>query len=251
LDLQLHDLITEAPLIVNVDDHDAARFLRTRVLTQEGYRVVEAATAADAREHGAADGTELTLLDISLPDGSGFDVCRALKEDRPFIPVVIISSTHRTTQARLDGLAAGADAYLMEPVPPKQLVGVVRGFLGHVSDADRQDSGWVITDPGGLIEAASQGMERVLNLTVRNLTGRRLPDYFEDRDVAGTLLRGAVAGHGSLRTLKVRPRERAALSSIVQTSPVAVPGDSLHHVRWAFTVEGRWRRATAPAPERD
>jgi DNA-binding response OmpR family regulator len=241
----------EAHLIVNVDDHDSTRFLRTRVLTQEGYRVVEAATAADAREHGAAHETELTLLDINLPDGNGFDVCRTLKEDRPFTAVIMISSTHRTTQARLDGLAAGADAYLMEPVPPKQLVGVVRGFLGHVSDAERRDSGWVITDPGGLIEAASYGMERVLNLTVRNLTGRRLTDYFEDRDVASSLLRGAIAGHGSLRTLRVRPRERAPLSSIVQTSPVTVPGDTLHHVRWAFTVEGRWRRNPGPAAERN
>ena len=238
-------------MIVNVDDHDSTRFLRTRVLTQEGYRVVEAATAAGAREHGAAHETELTLLDINLPDGSGFDVCRTLKEDRPFTPVIIISSTHRTTQARLDGLAAGADAYLIESVPPKQLVGVIRGFLGHVSDAERHDSGWVITDPGGLIEAASHGMKRVLNLTVRNLTARRLTDYFEDRDVASALLRGAVAGQGSLRTLRVRPRERAPLSSIVQTSPVTVPGDSLHHVRWAFTVEGRWRRTLGQAAERN
>jgi DNA-binding response OmpR family regulator len=238
-------------VIVNVDDHESARFLRTRVLTQEGYRVVEAATAAGAREHGVAHETELTLLDINLPDGSGFDVCRMLKEDRPFMPIIMISSTHRTTQARLDGLAAGADAYLMEPVPPKQLVGVVRGFLGHVSDAEGNASGWVISDPAGLIEAASSGMERVLNLTVRNLTGRRLTDYFEDRNVASALLRGAVGGQGSLRTLRVRPRERAPLSAIVQTSSVTVPGDSLHHVRWAFTVEGRWRRATPPAAERN
>ena len=240
-----------APVIVNVDDQDSARFFRTRVLTQEGYRVVEAATAAGAREHGAAHETELTLLDINLPDGSGFDVCRILKGDRPFMPVIMISSTHRTTQARLDGLAAGADAYLMEPVPAKQLVGVVRGFLGHVSDAERHESGWLITDPAGQIEAGSQGMERVLNLTVRSLTGRRLTDYFEDRDVASALLRGTVAGHGSLRTLRVRPRERAPLSSIVQTSPVAVPGDSLHHVRWAFTVEGRWRRAPVRTGEQN
>jgi DNA-binding response OmpR family regulator len=238
-------------VIVNVDDHDSARFLRTRVLTQEGYRVIEAATAADAREHGAAHGTELTLLDINLPDGSGFDVCRSLKADRPFTPIIMISSTHRTTQARLDGLAAGADAYLMEPVPPKQLVGVVRGFLGHVSDAVRHDSGWVITDPAGLIEAASYGMERVLNLRLRNLTGRRLTDYFDDRDVASALLRAAVGGHGSLRTLRVRPRERAPLSAIVQTSAVSVPGDSLHHVRWAFTIEGRWRRANGPTTARN
>ena len=229
-------------MIVNVDDHDSTRFLRTRVLTQEGYRVLEAATAAGAREYGIADETELTLLDINLPDGSGFDVCRILKHDRPFTPVVMVSSTHRTTQARLDGLAAGADAYLMEPVPPKQLVGIIRGFLGHVADGEGHDSGWVVTDPAGIIEATSHGMERVLNLTVRSLTGRRLLDYFEDREAASTMLRGSVGGHGSLRTMRVRPRERAPLSAIVQTSAVTMRGDTLNHVRWAFTVEGRWRR---------
>ena len=230
-------------MIVNVDDHDSTRFLRTRVLTQEGYSVVQAATAAGAREFGIADDTELTLLDINLPDGSGFDVCRLLKHNRPFTPVVMVSSTHRTTQARLDGLAAGADAYLMEPVPPKQLVGIIRGFLGHVAEDEGHESGWVVTDPGGTIEAASRGMERVLNLTIRSLAGRRLTDYFEDRDASAALLRGGVAGQGSLRTMRVRPRERAAFSAIVQTSAITVPGDTLNHVRWAFTVEGRWRRS--------
>jgi DNA-binding response OmpR family regulator len=236
-------------MIVNVHDNDPARFLRTRVLTEEGYHVIEAATAADARELGALHETELTLLDINLPDGSGFDVCRTLKRNRPFTPIIMISSTQRTMRAHLDEVAAGADAYLTEPVPAKQLVGIVRGFLGYVTDAERCDSGWVITDPAGFIESASHGMARVLNLTVRRLTNRRLTDYFADREVASSLLRGAVAGQSSLRTLSVRPRERAAVPSIVQTSPVSVPGDSLHHVRWAFTLERRERRVTRSANE--
>ena len=238
-------------MIVNAHTNELTRSRRTRVLTREGYRVVEATTAAGAREYGEGKETELILLDVSLPDGSGFDVCRTLKGNRPFVPVIIISSIQQTIGARLDALTAGADAYLIEPVPAKQLLEVVRGFLGHISDAVSHDSGWVITDPAGLIEAASDGMDRVLNLTVRNLMGRRLTDYFEDRDLAGSLLRGAIAGHGALRSLRVRPRDRALLSSIVQTSTVTVPGDSLLHVRWAFTVEGRWRRAASSAHDED
>jgi DNA-binding response OmpR family regulator len=213
------------------------------MLTEKGYRVVEATTFAQALEHGAATETELTFLDVTLPDRNGFDVCRTLKGDRPFVPIIMISSIQQTIGARLDALAAGADAYLIEPVPAKLLLEVVRGFLGHIADAVSHDSGWVITDPAGLIEAASQGMERVFNRTVLSLSGRRLTDYFDDREAAGSLLRAAVAGHGGLRSLRVRPRERAPLSSIVQTSTVTVPGDSLLHVRWAFTIEGRWRRA--------
>jgi DNA-binding response OmpR family regulator len=234
-------------LIVNVDNNEVARSRRTRMLTQKGYRVVEATTAAEAREHCAANEAELTFLDVQLPDGNGFDVCRRLKGDRPFVPIIMISSIEQTMGARLDALAAAADAYLIEPVPPKQLLEVVRGFLGHISDAVSHDSGWVITDPAGLIEMASDGMERVFNRTVHNLNGRRLTDYFEDREAAGSLLRAGVSGHGGLRSVLVRPRERAPLSSIVQTSTVTVRGDSLLHVRWAFTTEGRWRRAGGSA----
>jgi DNA-binding response OmpR family regulator len=95
-------------LIVNVDDHDSTRFLRTRVLTQEGYRVVEPATAAGAREHGAAGETELTLLDINLPDGSGFNVCRTLKEDRPAIHCI-------TFAGRSPSRGAGGDLRARPP----------------------------------------------------------------------------------------------------------------------------------------
>jgi CheY-like chemotaxis protein len=229
-------------LILNVDRHEFTRFLRTRVLTGEGYLVVGAATAAEAREHGAAHPIELTLLDVD-PEGLALDVCRTMKAARPFAAVVMISSTG---QSRGHGLAAGADAYLIEPVPAKQLVAVVRRYLGRVSTRDATETGWVVTDPAGLIEGASHGMERVLNLTLRSLLGRRLTDYFEDRDAGGSLLREAVAGHSSHRTLRVRPRERAPVASIVQTSAVAVPGDSLLHVRWAFTIEAAWGRGTRP-----
>jgi CheY-like chemotaxis protein len=226
-------------LILNADHHEFTRLLRTRVLTDEGYRVIEAATAVEAREHSRTHPIELTLLDLDLPAGLALDVCRTSKANRPFAAVIMISSAPRS---RSDALAAGADAYLIEPVPAIEIVAAVRGFLGRVSGSNWVETGWVITDPAGLIEAASQGMKPVLNLAVRTLIGRRLVDYFEDRDVASSLLREAVAGHGDLRPLRVRPRERAPVSSTVQTSAVPMPGDSLLHVRWAFSVAGQWRR---------
>ena len=119
--------------VLNVDGNDPARFLRTSLLKGGGYTVIEAATAAAARREGAILDAELVVLDIRLPDGSGFDVCSALKEARPSLPVIMIS-TCGTPQARLDGYAAGADAYVMEPVAPEQLLMLVRQFIGYRPD---------------------------------------------------------------------------------------------------------------------
>ena len=64
----------------------------------------------------------LVLMDVGLPDGSGFDACERIKAARPTVPVVMISAVYRTTQSRRDAYAAGADAYLVEPVDPEVLV---------------------------------------------------------------------------------------------------------------------------------
>src|ERR1700733_6532541 len=61
----------EAPRIVNVDDHESARYLRTRLLQRAGYWVLEASSAAMALECVRRVKPDLVLLDVNLPDGSG------------------------------------------------------------------------------------------------------------------------------------------------------------------------------------
>src|SRR4029079_17654004 len=113
--------------VLNVDDHAPARFLRTRILQRAGFGVDEADCAAAALER--AHEPPLLLLDVKLPDGDGFSVCETVKRAAPSLPVVMVTSVYRTTQARRDAFAAGADAFLLEPIAPEQLVRTIETLL--------------------------------------------------------------------------------------------------------------------------
>src|SRR5687768_14157155 len=139
------------PRILNVEDDSPARFLKSRILERAGFRVVEAVTAADAVRSAAADDLRLVLLDLRLPDGDGFMVCEQIKATRPTLPVVMITSTYGTAQGRQDGLASGADAYLIEPVPADRLVQVVRRFLEPGTAAATELDAWIVTDDRGVM----------------------------------------------------------------------------------------------------
>src|SRR5262245_28535473 len=118
-------------LILNVDDYEAARYVRTQVLERAGFKVVEANTGADALRIVAAQRPDLVLLDINLPDIHGFEVCRRLREqlDTLTVPVVHISSTFVNERAQQLALEGGADGYLTEPVEPTVLLATVHALL--------------------------------------------------------------------------------------------------------------------------
>ena len=104
--------------ILIVDDYPGARYLRSRILSDGGYEVLEAGTGAEALNVARASKPSLILLDVNLPDMSGFDVCERLKQDpeTAAIPVIQITGAWLSEQDRQRGLASGAEAYLVEPV---------------------------------------------------------------------------------------------------------------------------------------
>jgi CheY-like chemotaxis protein len=122
-----------APItVLNVDDNDAMRFARTRLLEAEGYRVLEAPTGRAALSLVEEHRPRVVLLDVNLPDMSGLDVCRAIRADDRFrdIKVVQTSATFSSPHDQLQGLiAGGADMYLVEPVSRGTLLSVLRRVL--------------------------------------------------------------------------------------------------------------------------
>jgi light-regulated signal transduction histidine kinase (bacteriophytochrome) len=120
----------EKVTILVVDDDEGGRYIKARLLRREGYHVVEAATGEDGLR-AAQEGVSLAILDVNLPDISGFEVCRRLRA-LPFtqaLPVLQISASYLDPQARVSGLEAGADTYLTEPVEPEVLLATVRALL--------------------------------------------------------------------------------------------------------------------------
>jgi PAS domain S-box-containing protein len=126
-----------APLILVVDDNAPLRYAFGRTLRQHGFDVVEATNGAQALELSKSACPDLVLLDVNLPDIHGFDVARRLKsgETTRNIPILQISASFVEAEHRMEGLEAGADAYLVEPVEPGELVANIRALL-RLRDAE-------------------------------------------------------------------------------------------------------------------
>jgi CheY-like chemotaxis protein len=123
-----------------VDDDEAKRYVLGVWLRRAGYTVVEAATGQDALDLAAS--ADLVLLDVNLPDISGFEVCRQIKADAltAAIPVIQVSATAVETADRAHGLSQGADAYLVDPVEPEELIATVSAALRYYSARRRAES---------------------------------------------------------------------------------------------------------------
>jgi PAS domain S-box-containing protein len=117
--------------VLNVDDDEAGRYTKTRILQRAGYRVIEAATGAETLRRIAQERPQLVLLDVVLPDFNGLDVCRLIKSDpkTSHTMVLQISASKVTVSDWISGLEGGADSYLTEPVEPEVLVASVRSLL--------------------------------------------------------------------------------------------------------------------------
>ncbi|MFL5284841.1 MAG: ATP-binding protein [Rhodopila sp.] len=118
-----------APLVLNVDDDAANRYVKTRSLQMGGFQVIEAADGNTALAMTAERQPLLVLLDINLPDLNGLEVCRRIKESWPEIIVIQISATAISPAERIIGLESGGDCYLTTPVEPLELIAVTRAML--------------------------------------------------------------------------------------------------------------------------
>jgi DNA-binding response OmpR family regulator len=114
-----------------VDDDEAKRYVLATWLRRAGHDVVEVATGAAALE--IVSSAELVILDVNLPDMSGFEVCRQIKNDprTAAIPVIQVSATAVEVKDRAHGLTQGADAYLIEPADPEELLATVAAALRY------------------------------------------------------------------------------------------------------------------------
>src|SRR5262249_35985680 len=115
------------PSILYVDDDEANRHAFAWLLQRAGFRTCEARTGADALRM-AADRPDLIILDVSLPDIDGFEVCRRIKAHpaTAAIPVLHMSGVFVRSEDRTQGLEGGADGYLTKPVEPQEVIATVR-----------------------------------------------------------------------------------------------------------------------------
>ena len=113
-----------------IEDDDGIRLALSLALEDEGYSVREAANGADGLAAFEREPVDLVLLDLRLPDMSGFEVCRSLRA-KSIVPIIIITAQTDTIDM-VAGLEAGADDYVTKPVVPKELAARIRALLRRV-----------------------------------------------------------------------------------------------------------------------
>ena len=113
-----------------IEDDDSVRLALRLALEDEGYDVLEAADGRSGLAAFQRQEPDLVLLDLRLPDISGFDVCRQIRSSS-IVPIIIVTA-QTDTYDLVAGLEAGADDYVTKPVVPKELAARIRASLRRV-----------------------------------------------------------------------------------------------------------------------
>jgi len=191
-----------------VDDEAALREPLADYLVRQGFAVMQAGSAAEARtaisEAGSAEGFDLVLLDIMMPGEDGLSLCRHLIEARA-LPVIFLTARGEATD-RIVGLEIGADDYVVKPFDPRELVARIRSVLRRAARVPAEPSngpgddllfefdGWRLDplkrrllDPEGAVVAISSVEFRLLMALVEH------PRQVLDRDRLLDLVQGREA----------------------------------------------------------
>lgn len=112
-------------VLLTEDEPDIAHVV-ARALVRDGHVVSIAGSMREARE-GLARGTDLLVLDLGLPDGSGLTLCRELRAQHSQLPILILTAQSQS-ELRVEGLDAGANDYLPKPFAIPELRARVRAL---------------------------------------------------------------------------------------------------------------------------
>jgi DNA-binding response OmpR family regulator len=118
------------PLVLVVEDDADAQVITGGMLRHFGHEVMDAGTLADARRLAAERKPDVVVLDCRLPDGDGLELARAWRSDPTMknVPIIVLTafSARQDVEA---ALLAGADAFLVKPVPSAVLAAQVDKLL--------------------------------------------------------------------------------------------------------------------------
>ncbi len=215
-----NDGTTAEGLILSVNEHVPARRVVGRTLRGAGYEVLEASSGFEALQL-AQQFPRLIVLDITLSDVDGFEVCRRLKADPSTgaIPVLLTSAAHVSAASKVEGLDSGADAYLVQPVEPAVLLATVRGLLrAQVAEANLRDASldWqrtfdaiaesaAIVRADGLILRINRALLHLVNAPEEQIVGRHVRAVFQESlGVDDPMLDVAAGATGERRVAELR-----------------------------------------------
>jgi two-component system, OmpR family, response regulator MprA len=129
----------EPTRILVVDDEPAVQHALARALALEHYEVVPAGDGRQALELLGADGYEAVVLDVSMPQLDGLEVCRRLRAAGDRTPVLMLTARGEIDD-RVAGLDAGADDYLVKPFALRELMARLRALLRRTGGDEEEQT---------------------------------------------------------------------------------------------------------------
>lgn len=210
-------MIDTTATVLVVDDVPTKRYILSSWLRRAGHRVLEAGGGEEALAAVGLLRPDLVILDVRMPDMSGFEVCEKIKADplTASIPVIQVSGNAITPADRAEGLERGADAYLSEPIQPDEFAATVRATLRYYRARQRAER---------MAERLSMLAEITLTMNEAETFERLLSSAAEGCSrLLGRYSRVlALPPDGRVRRFAARPGERAA--------PRPVHPDTLHRL---------------------
>jgi serine phosphatase RsbU (regulator of sigma subunit)/CheY-like chemotaxis protein len=234
--------------VLVVDDNEAKRYITATWLRRAGHVVTEVGTGREALDNAAA--ADVILLDVHLPDMSGFEVCRQIKADSrtAAIPVIQVSATAVEVADRAYGLTEGADAYLVEPTEPAELLATVTAALRYSRARQRAERSAAMLTAlvdviprvnaaetfDGLAAAAAMGAARIFS--VATIVVLEMPD--------GQVRRmSAIPGHPETTRRGGPPGLAARIAACVLASGSTSAVGTLRQDAWTLVVPDATVRA--------
>ncbi|WP_455381411.1 response regulator [Salinispira pacifica] len=206
--------------ILLVDDHPPLRAGVAAIIERSGrhHVVGEAGTIEEALPIIRNRSPEIAIIDVSLPDGSGIDLCRLLKRER-IVARILVLSMHARRSVADSALAAGADGYLLKESTPDYLIHALdeislgRSFLDHRLRAVTAAPGRAVL---GALESAEDPLEQ---LTTREFEVFRLLAAGKNSKQVGALLR---ISSKTVDNHRASIMDKLALSSIAELVRLAI-----------------------------
>ena len=232
---------TQKKILVIEDEPDIVRGLKD-ALSFEGFLVEARGTGVDGLRAAGEWGPDLILLDLMLPDGSGFDVCREVRRDSQ-VPIIMLTARGDPFDVVV-GLESGADDYVVKPFSAREVVARVRAVLRRTAAAPPAGSGEPLAVGDVVLDAATRAVTHAgepVELTRKEFDLLRLL-----MDNAGTVVTRErlidevwdVNWFGSTKTLDVH------VSSLRKKL-----GDDAATPRYVHTARGVGFRFDAPGPD--
>lgn len=162
-----------------VDDHELVRQGVARIVdAQPDLEVVgEAESIARALPRIAATRPDIAVLDVRLPDGSGIDLCRAVRSEHPDLPCLMLTA-YDDDEATQSAVLAGASGYVLKDIRGNRLVDAIRkaasGAVLFPPEAAQRVRHAVVPTPATPADGLTPREQQILDLIVEGLTNRQI-----------------------------------------------------------------------------